>query len=92
MRTNFDDISMAYKRTFVATGLSLPYGLGADALDRIIEIPLEPIPETQRVTDEQIRAELDAARPRLLGALLDHVATVLEILPQMPVDGAAWPG
>ena len=86
MRSNFDDISVAYKRTFVATGLSLPYGLGADALDRIIEIPLAPIAEAERVTDEQIRAELDEARPRLLGALLDHVARVLEILPQIPVE------
>ncbi len=82
MRTNFDDISMAYKRTFVATGLSLPYGLGADALDRIIEAPTESIPAGRRVSDETIRAELDAARGTLLGALLDHVSGVLRELPR----------
>lgn len=86
MRTNFDDISMAYKRTFIATGLSLPYGLGADALDRIIEVPLSPIAEKKRVTDEGMRAELDAARPQLLGALLDHVVGVLKTLPYVPAD------
>lgn len=87
MRTNFDDVSMAYRRTFVATGLALPYGLAADALDRITEIPLDPIDEAGRVTDERIRRELDEARPRLLGALLDHVAKVLGKLPGIPADG-----
>ena len=84
MRTNFDDISMAYKRTFVATGLALPYGLAADALDRIIEAPVDRIPEDARVSDEQIRRELDAARPRLLGALLGRVSAVLAGLPDIP--------
>ena len=86
MRTNFDDVSMAYRRTFVATGLALPYGLAADALDRIIEAPVDPIPENLRVSDEQIRRELDEARPRLLGAILDHVAAVLGRLPGIPSD------
>lgn len=88
MRTNFDDVSMAYKRTFVATGLSLPYGLGADALDRIIEVPLEQVTEASRAADEQIRRELDDARPRLLGALLDHVVKVMGMLPHIPAQGA----
>jgi hypothetical protein len=86
MRTNFDDISMDYRRTFMATGLSLPYGLAADALERIIEIPLDPIQKHIQVSDEQIRREMDAARPRLLGAVLDHVAAVLRQLPQIPVN------
>ena len=87
MRSNFDDISMSYKRTFVATGLSLPWGLQADALDRIIEMPFSQIPETKRCSDEQLKAELDEAWPRILGAVLDHVAAVLAVLPSMPVDG-----
>ncbi len=86
MRSNFDDISMSYKRTFVATGVSLPWGLQADALDRIIEIPLSQIPEDKRCSDEQLKAELDEARPLILGALLDHVVKVLEILPRIPVE------
>jgi hypothetical protein len=84
MRTNFDDISMAYRRTFVATGLALPYGLGADALERIIEVPVDRIEEGRRVSDELIRRYLDEARPRLLGAILDHVAAVLSGLPYIP--------
>ena len=86
MKTNFDDISVSYKRTFVATGLSLPWGLQADALDRIIEMPLSQIPEARRCSDEQLKAELDEAWPRILGAVLDHVARVLEILPHIPVE------
>jgi hypothetical protein len=88
MRTNFEDISMAYRRTFVATGLSLPYGLGADALDRVIEVPLTAITDAGRVNEDTIRHELDEARPRLLGALLDNVAAVLALLPRFTADGS----
>ncbi len=77
MRTNFDDVSVAYKRTFAATGLDLPFGLGADALDRIIEIPCDQLSDGVRLSDEQLQLELDSARARLLGSLLDHVAGVL---------------
>ena len=87
MRTNFEDISMAYRRTFVATGLSLPYGLAADALDRVIEVQLTAIADAGRVDETLIRRELDEARPRLLGALLDRVAAVLRVLPQIPAQG-----
>lgn len=87
MRTNFEDVSVAYRRTFVATGLSLPYGLRSDALDRVIEMPLTAIGNSGRVNETLIRRELDAARPRLLGALLDHVAAVLAVLPRIPDSG-----
>lgn len=90
MKTNFDDVSMAYKRTFIATGLSLPYGLGADALDRIIEVPCPAIDEKARSSDEVIPAELDAAHPRLFGALLDHIVTTLAVLPHIPAEGRGY--
>jgi hypothetical protein len=90
MKTNFDDVSMAYKRTFIATGLSLPYGLGADALDRIIEVPCPAISEKERSSDEVIPAELDKARPRLLGALLDHISATLAMLPHIPAEGRGY--
>ena len=89
MRTNFDDVSLAYRRTFVATGLSLPYGLQPDALDRIIEVPVGQLDSSQRLPDEVMRRELDAARPRLLGAVLDHLCMVLARLPRIP---GSWPG
>jgi hypothetical protein len=91
MRTNFDDVSMTYRRTFVATGLALPAGLNADALDRVTEAPLDRIPGEARVSDEKIRAELDVARPRLLGAVLSHVVAVLDQLPAIPADAAGMP-
>jgi hypothetical protein len=91
MRTNFDDVSMTYRRTFVATGLALPGGLRADALDRVTEAPLDRIPEAARVSDEQIRATLEQARPQLLGAVLDHVCGVLRQLPNVPADTAGLP-
>lgn len=86
MKTNFDDISVEYKRTFVATGLSLPYGLAADALERIIEVPCEPIGDSSRVGDAQIQVSFDMARPQILGAILDHVVQVLRALPAIPAD------
>lgn len=83
MRTNFSSISMSYKRTFVATGLSMPYGFQADALERIIEVPCTRIPDSKRVGDAAIRKALDAARGQLLGAVLDHVVLVLQWLPHI---------
>lgn len=91
MRTNFDDVSMAYRRTFVATGLSLPYGLQPDALDRIIEVPAGRLGSGQRLPDEVMRRELDAARSRLLGAVLNHVCGVLAALPQVPTSWEGMP-
>jgi hypothetical protein len=68
-----------------------------DLLDRCLLVRLEPIGDQRRRTERDVRAELDAARPRLLGALLSAAAEGLKNLPttklaSMPrlADLAVW--
>lgn len=52
-----------------------------DLLDRSIGIMLPPIPDNRREPEEQFWERFEAARPRILGALLDAVAAALNNLP-----------
>lgn len=62
-----------------------------------MSLALAPIPETARLSDRQVKARLEAARPGILGALLTAVSrglarlpeTRLERLPRM-ADFALW--
>lgn len=68
-----------------------------DLLDRAIVLTLPAIEETARRTEEDFWRDFDAARPRLLGALLDGFSAALrnraslklEKLPRM-ADFALW--
>ena len=68
-----------------------------DLMDRAIFLALDPIPDEQRRTTEEIWKEFEAARPKILGALLDAVSTGLRLyhktrlekLPRM-ADFARW--
>jgi hypothetical protein len=68
-----------------------------DLAERGLFITLTAIPETARRTESEINAAIDAARPAILGALLDAVMTGLKRLPttkleRMPrmADFALW--
>lgn len=73
------------RRTGLATSIVLPYGLGPDAVERLIDVPLGRIPDTVRQTEGDLWAEYEAMRPRVLGALLDDLAGVLRCLPDVQV-------
>jgi hypothetical protein len=68
-----------------------------DLADRAIILTLEPIPDDERKLEKELEAEFVAARPMILGALLDAVAVglaregqvELEQLPRM-ADCAHW--
>jgi hypothetical protein len=68
-----------------------------DLADRALFLNLEPIPDVRRQTEAQLNARLEAAKPKLLGALLEgvshglrHIAnTRLDHVPRM-ADFAAW--
>ncbi len=53
-----------------------------DLAERAIFLLLEAIAETARRAEREIDAEIDTARPAILGALLDAVATGLRRLPE----------
>jgi hypothetical protein len=53
-----------------------------DLADRSINLTLEPISEARRRPEAELWAAFEAARPRILGALLDLVARGLKFLPE----------
>jgi hypothetical protein len=68
-----------------------------DLADRAILLTLDPIPEGRRRPEAELRAEFEADRPRILGALLDAVSEGLRRLsethlpnPPRMADFALW--
>jgi hypothetical protein len=69
----------------------------SDLADRAILIELPPIPEHRRRPEEEFNDDFEAARPRILGALLDAMVVGLRnrdavTLPKLPrlADFATW--
>ena len=54
-----------------------------DLADRAIFLTLEPIPNDKRKLEAEMWAAFEVVRPRILGALLDAVATGLKRLPEI---------
>ncbi len=86
----------SFQRPVVLTGIQ-ELAIRGDLLDRSILLYLPPIGERHRRDEEEFWAAYRAARPRLLGALLDAVSVALrrrpglrlERLPRM-ADFALW--
>jgi hypothetical protein len=57
-----------------------------DLADRAVILTLEQIPEENRRLEAELWAEFEAARPGILGVLLDAVAKGLAMLPQTRLD------
>ena len=70
-------VSSTIVRTAVATSVVTPYGLGPDALERIVFVDYERMDDKDRRTEAELEAEFKELRPRLLGALYEDVAGVL---------------
>jgi hypothetical protein len=71
---------VSFRRTGVATSLMLPPGLGSDALERIAHVGFDRPAETDRRGERELWTAYEAARPEMLGALLDLASGVLEHL------------
>lgn len=86
--TNDDDIIYSFKRCIGFNGINLA-ATKADLLDRGIIIQLERIPDDQRRKIQEVWAEFEATRPRLLACIFDIIVKVLRSrgtfsLPQHP--------
>ena len=57
-----------------------------DLADRAVFLTLQPIPEEHRRPEQELWAAFDAARPRVLGVLLDAVVVGLKRLPETHLD------
>jgi hypothetical protein len=84
------------KRPILLTGIE-EVATRADLLDRLIIRQLPVIPDGERVEEEEFWPAWQAARPRILGALLDALAYALRRLPEVKLaelprmaDFAKW--
>ena len=71
-----DEILFDAMRPIILNGIN-SLSTRSDLLDRTVALTLPAISDGGRRTEEEINSELDRARPRILGALLDAVSTAL---------------
>lgn len=71
-------------RPAILTGIG-DYADRSDLLDRSILIGLQTIKKEQRLPERKLKARYAKARPKLLGHLLDRVATALRHMPTIDV-------
>lgn len=93
-RTLYSDDGLratSYKRTGVATSLTIPGGLGSDALERLVILPFDRVPVEGRLSEGELWTAYAAAKPAMLGALLDLVALSLKHLPEVQTRQMARP-
>jgi DNA polymerase I-like protein with 3'-5' exonuclease and polymerase domains len=77
--TDDEEILFNAKRPVLLTSITDVVTAG-DLLDRSASLQLEQIPEDKRKTEAEFDAAFEAARPRILGALLDAVSAGLRTL------------
>lgn len=80
-----DEVLIDVQRPTVLNGIT-EVATRADLLDRCIILKLQCIPETRRRTEAELSRLYDAARPRVLGALCDAVATALQHVDTVRLD------
>lgn len=71
------------QRTAIATSIAMPNGLQADAVERLVKVNFQRMPESARLTEAELWGEYDAAHGELLGAVLDDVSRILRYLPEI---------
>lgn len=94
--TDQDEIIFDSQRPLMLTSIE-EVARRSDLLDRCLIVWLPTIPEDRRQPEAEMMAAYEAARPRILGALLDAVSTALRDLPSVDLpclprmaDFAVW--
>jgi hypothetical protein len=80
--TDDDEVLIHAQRPIILTGIE-ELAQRPDLKDRTVAAELPEIPEDRRLEESEFWREFEAARPALLGALLDVMATGLERLPAL---------
>lgn len=83
--TDGDEILMEVQRPVILNGID-SLATRHDLIDRALRINLAPIPPEKRRTEAELHAQFEAARPRILGALLDALSGVLARLPGIKLE------
>jgi hypothetical protein len=81
-----DDVTvLSFRRVIAMTSIDAG-SLAGDLAERLLPVELSRIDPEQRRTDAEISAAYDAARPAVLGAVLDLLVGVLQELPAVHLD------
>jgi hypothetical protein len=83
--TDQDEVLLNATRPVILNGIEEVVNR-PDLADRAIFLTLAPIPDGKRRPEAELWAAFEAARPRILGALLDAVAAGLERLPEIRLE------
>lgn len=86
--TDSDEVVLDACRPIILNGISSLATRG-DLLDRSLLIDLEPIPPESRRTERDLWRDFEEARPRIIGALLDAVASALRNRDEVQADSLA---
>jgi len=78
--TNGEEALFDAKRPVILTGIDDLTARG-DLMDRTLNVSMAFIPEAKRRQEREMDAEFDAARPKILGAILDVLSGALRDLP-----------
>jgi hypothetical protein len=85
LHTNDDEMLFNAVRPIMLTSVGEVVSR-ADLADRAIVIDLPAIPATKRLPERQFNAQLEASRPRILGALLDAMVIGIRNLDTVRLD------
>lgn len=81
-----DDVNvLSFRRVLGMTTIDAG-ALRGDLAERILLTELDPIPASQRRTEEEVNTLFEQIRPAVLGAVLDQTAAVLAALPTVKVE------
>ncbi|MFE4828386.1 ATP-binding protein [Streptomyces sp. NPDC056672] len=83
--TDDDVVVLSFRRVLAMTTIDAG-ALAGDLAERLLMLDLQLIEEDRRRTEEELDAVFEAARPAVLGALLDLLACVLATLPTVRLD------
>ncbi|NLG65983.1 MAG: hypothetical protein GX537_10300, partial [Actinobacteria bacterium] len=84
--TDSELVVSAFRRAVVLNGIDLG-ALSGDLVDRACFVDLQRISYERRRLDAELARDFAAARPALLGGLLDLVAATLRYLPHVRLEG-----
>ncbi len=83
--TDDDDITRAFRRVIILTGINLPINK-PDILDRCIILPLDRIQDNQRKDEAFLNKEFSNLRAGLLGDCFTLLSKAMEYYPEIQLD------
>jgi hypothetical protein len=88
--TDDEETTFDFTRPVLITSIEDVIGQ-PDLLDRSLAVELDPISDDTRRTEAELWAAFDAARPSLLGGLLEVVARALQLRPGVAAENMSIP-